>query len=77
MKHIKRKFLNEVSLPRKNDEQPLHELLGSKGINAATMNDMKIPKDYLLYFLTDDSMYTGFQVNINNKKKLYLNLILF
>lgn len=69
MKHIKRKFLNEVILNRKENEPPLHELLRSKN-GESIMDNTEIPKGLVPFFLTDDSMYSGFQVKINGKKRI-------
>jgi hypothetical protein len=49
MKHIKRKFLNEVTLNRKENEPPLHELLGSKSDTTAIMDNPEIPRDFLYH----------------------------
>ncbi len=70
MKHIRRKFLNEKPLKRKENEAPLHEALISKGFTTEMMNNAKISNDSIPYFLTDDAIYTGFQVKINGKKRI-------
>jgi len=70
MKHIRRKFLNEIELKRKDNEPPLHELLRVKATPGEMINNPRIPKGYIPYFLTDDSMYTGFQVKINGQKRI-------
>jgi len=70
MKHIQRRFLNEVKLKRKENERPLHELLGSNGITNEMMDKARVPKDFVPFFLTDDSMYSGFQAKIDGKKRI-------
>ncbi len=68
MKHIKRKFLNEVKLERKDNEPPLSEVLRAKSVTTKSTNNATIPKDFIPFFITDDSIYTGFHVKINGKK---------
>ena len=70
MKHIKRKFLNEIELKRKENEAPLHELLGSQDITTEMIDNAEIPKDSVPWLMSDDSIYSGFQVKINGKKKI-------
>ena len=70
MKHIQRRFLNQMDIKQKENEPPLHELLRSGDVTTEMMDEAKVPKGMVPFFMSDDKVFSGFQVKIDGKKKI-------
>ena len=67
MKHIKKKFLNQVSI-----SQEINELLDKEiGAKKIDISKQKIPKGFVPFFTTyDNLLYSAFQVKIGSKTRI-------